>query len=324
MESTHDGDVIAIRGDVVARVLSGAEGVGDALALLDAAGAAEHLPLVDESERARLEGLAVGRHDRDPLWRSVLACRDGRAIGYAGVLLPTSPGLPASGDVAVDPARPPSEPVLSALLAGLEGLAWRHHAGRLVVWIRHATGPDIACAAGAGFGVERRLGVLGRRLEAPGPVEPPAGFEIRTYRPDEDDEAVVAVLAAAYAGTADGGWTLERFRERRGYDWFRADDLLVADAGEGELGGLHWLKRRGAGIGEVYNLAIAPDAQGSGLGAVLLAAGLAHLADAGMEEVLLWVDLANEKAVRLYTGHGFQTRWEDVALGRTLGGTPPG
>jgi hypothetical protein len=34
------------------------------------------------------------------------------------------------------------------------------------------------------------------------------------------------------------------------------------------------------------------------------------------------VDLANETAVRLYAAHGFATRWEDVALGRTLRGQP--
>jgi hypothetical protein len=32
----------------------------------------------------------------------------------------------------------------------------------------------------------------------------------------------------------------------------------------------------------------------------------------------LWVDLANERGVRLYTSHGFHVRWEDLALGREL------
>lgn len=322
MEPTDHGDVIATRDDVVARVLAGDRGVEAALALLDAAGSVVEVPLVDEAERARLESLASGRDGRAPHWHSVLARRDGEAVGYGGVLLPESPGEPAAGDVAIARDHPPCGPVLSVLLAALEGLAWRHEAGRLTVWIRHATGPDIACAAAEGFGTERRLGVLGRRLGDVRPVEPPPGVAIRAYRPDEDDEAVVAVLAAAYADTADRGWTLDRFRQRRAYSWFRAEDLLVADAGDGRLRGIHWLKRRGAGVGEVYNLAIAPDAQGSGLGAALLAAGLAHLAGQGIDDVLLWVDLSNEKAVRLYAAQGFATRWEDVALGRTLRGTP--
>lgn len=321
MEPTDHDDVIATREDVVARVLSGDTGVDDALALLDAAGSVVEVPLVDEAERSRLESLAAGDDARAPHWHSVLARREERAVGYGGVLLPATAGDPATGDVAIARDHPPTEPVLSVLLAALEALAWRHAAGRLIVWVRHATGPDIACAAGEGFGIERRLGVLGRRLGVVEAVPPPPGTVVRGYRPDEDDEAVVSILAAAYADTPDAGWTLERFRARRGYDWFRPEDLLLAEA-DGEARGLHWLKRRGAGVGEVYNLAIHPGAQGSGLGAVLLTAGLAHLAAEGMDDVLLWVDLANEKAVRLYAGHGFQTRWEDVALGRTLRGTP--
>lgn len=324
MEPDDHGDVIAERDGVAAQVLSGAEGVDDAIALLEAAEAVAGSPLVDEAERARLERLAVGETERASHWHSLLARRGATAAGYAGVILPSEPGGPAAGDVAVARDRPPTAPVLSVLLTGLEALAWHHQAGRLQVWIRQATPPDIACASGEGFGIARRLGVLGRTLGTVPAVEPASGIRIRPYRPDVDDRAVVDLLAAAYDGTPDAGWTLERFRDRRAYDWFRPEDLLVADAGDGDVRGIHWLKRRGARVGEVYNLAIHPDAQGSGLGAALLAAGLAHLAEVGVDDVLLWVDLANEKAVRLYAAHGFETRWEDVALARTLRGAPRG
>jgi mycothiol synthase len=213
-------------------------------------------------------------------------------------------------------------PVLGALLAGLEGLGWQHLAGRLQVWVRHAQPADVVCATDEGYGVDRRLGVLGRWLDTPLPDRTEvAGTTVRPYRPDSDDEGVVDVLAAAYAGTADGGWDLARFRERRGLPWFRPEDLLVAQDDDGWIAGVHWLKRRGAEVGEVYNLAIHPRAQGRGLGAVLLAAGLHQLAEVGCRDALLWVDLANERAVRLYISQGFTTRWEDVAFARTLRGT---
>ena len=77
---------------------------------------------------------------------------------------------------------------------------------------------------------------------------------------------------------------------------------------------MHWTKRRGEGVGEVYNLAVAPDGQGHGLGRRLLDAGLRHLRGIGCGEVLLWVDLANEAAIRLYTTAGFTARWEDIAF----------
>jgi mycothiol synthase len=330
----HD-DVAARRADVVGRVLSGGAGpegwtdaaaVEDAIALLDAAEASALVPLVDEAERHRLRALQVD-DERAAHWHPVLARRGDEAVGYAGVVLPDAPGLTAVGDVAVSRDHPPCAPVLSVLLASLEGLAWQHAAGRLQVWIRHATADDVSCATDEGYGVDRRLAVLGRHLPVPADedaVRPPEGVTVRPARPGTDDEAVVAVLAAAYGTGPDGGWDLARFRDRRQLDWFRPEDLLLAVDPVGRVLGLHWLKRRSATVGEVYNLAIHPDGQGRGLGAVLLHAGLDHLTEVGCEEVLLWVDRANERAVRLYTSQGLTTRWEDVALGRTLRGTTRG
>jgi mycothiol synthase len=327
----HD-DVAAERGDVVGRVLSGGDGhdgwtdaaaVEDAIALLDAAESEALVPLVDEAERHRLRALHT-QDERASHWHPVLARRGDQAVGYAGIVLPDAPGLLAVGDLAVSREHPPSEPVLSVLLASLEGLAWQHAAGRLQVWIRHATADDVSCATDEGYGVDRRLAVLGRHLPVPtgeDAAAPPPGVSVRAARPQVDDEAVVAVLAAAYGTGPDGGWDLARFRERRQLDWFRPEDLLVAVDEVGRVLGLHWLKRRSATVGEVYNLAIHPDGQGRGLGGVLLHAGLDHLTALGCDEVLLWVDRANERAVRLYTSQGLTTRWEDVALGRTLRGT---
>jgi mycothiol synthase len=110
---------------------------------------------------------------------------------------------------------------------------------------------------------------------------------------------------------------MERFASRAAAPWFRHEDLLVAHDDRGRIVGVHWTKRRSADVGEVYNLAVHPDARGKGVGAALLAAGFAHLAAAGMLDVLLWVDLANERALRLYVAHGFTLRWEDVLLRRT-------
>jgi mycothiol synthase len=314
-------DVTATRDGVVARVLSERDTVDAAVALLDAAEADLEVPLVDEAERDRLAALAGHEAIRAPHWHPVLAERDGAPVGYAGVVLPTSPGLLAVGDVAVARHQGPTPQVLGALLASLEVLAWRHLAGRLQVWIRHADHADVDAATDEGYGVDRQLAILGRHLPVDDPAPTvPEGVTVRASTP-ADDEAVAAVLAATYAGTPEAGWDLARYRERRALDWFDPDDVLLAVDPSGRLLGLHWLKRRAPGVGEVYNLAIHPDAQGRRLGAVLLRAGLDRLADTGCHDVLLWVDRANERAVRLYTSQGFSTRWEDVALGRTLRGS---
>ena len=313
----HDhGDVITTRDDVSAMVLNGRDGVDDALALLDRAEEAAGVPLVDESERHRLQELAQSRLDRPGHWHSVLARRGPAAVGYAGIVL-DGDDTPASADVALDRSMTPNEPVLAVLLESLRTLATEHGAHRLRIWLRHALAPDVACAANDGFFIDRRLGVLGIDLASPPLVTaPPDGVDIRPFDEADTDE-VVQVLAAAYEGTPDDGWDRAQFDSRRGMPWFRDEDLLVA-VQAGQIVGIHWTKRRGAQVGEVYNLAVRPAAHGHRLGGALLEAGLHHLHEVGCRRVLLWVDLSNERALRLYVSHGFSTQWEDLALGRTL------
>lgn len=325
MQAAEHRDVVACVDDVEARVLRGDDEVESVVALLDRSEQAAGAPLVDESERARLDDLARGRTDRAGHWHSVVARRADDVIGYAGLVLPShedTSGV-AHVDVAVDRDARPSQPSLQALLAAVDVLGRRHDAQRLQVWLRHATEADLHCAARAGYAVERRLGVLSRPLDTDLPdVDVPEGVAIGNFR-EADADDVVEVLAAAYAGTADAGWTREQFDRKRGYDWFDPADILVARAGDGDVLGVHWTKRRGERTGEVYNLAVHPEAQGARLGAVLLHAGLDHLHDLGCREAVLWVDLANERAVRLYTAQGFEVVWEDVALCRVLATDQP-
>ncbi len=321
MQPAEHQDIVAEVDGVVARVLEGDTGVDAAVALLDRAEQAAGAPLVDESERARLEELADGHMDRDHHWHSVLARRGEDAVGYAGLVLPPHGDADrlARGDVAVDRAHGPSDAPLQALLAAVDVLGARHEARRLQVWLRHATDADLRCVTRAGYSLERRLGVLTRTLDDLPEGPEPTDVEIGPFT-DADADAVVETLAAAYADTPDGGWTRARFDTKRAFDWFDPDDLLVARDPDGRVTGVHWTKRRGGGVGEVYNLAVHPQAQGASLGAVLLLAGLHHLQAIGCGEVILWVDLANERATRLYTSHGFEVAWEDVALGRELVG----
>ncbi|MFA9432337.1 GNAT family N-acetyltransferase [Egicoccus sp. AB-alg2] len=301
---------------------AGASTAAEVLAALDAQEAARGASLVDEAEHVRLRRF-VDTGERAEGWQALAARRPGpdeALVGYAAVVL-TDAGV-ASGDVAVlagTPAHPATE-TLKRLLAALAERAEAAAAVHLQMWVRLAGAPEIDAAHAAGFTVARRLGVLGTSLDDVEVVPPPEHWTIRPYRPDVDDEAVVAVLAGAYEGTDEAGWTLQQFQERRAYDWFRPEDLLLAEDATGHLGGLHWLKRRTDAEGEVYNLAIAPSAQGAGLGGALLTAGLAHLRDVGCLDVVLWVDRANERAVRLYERYGFTTRWDDIAFGRPLGG----
>ena len=313
----------------------------EATGLLERAEHAAGVPLLDEAEEQRLElWRATGQRSQE--WTPLLLRRGGEPLAYAAAAA-DPPGDMATGDVAVArPVRDVQEVTRHALLA-VRSAAEPLRARRLQVWMR-AVGPvEVAAAQAADYELERRLAVLGRALsvqdgqggdegETGGEVQDGqrgpgqaaldrlagAGTRIRTFAPDQDDPAVVEVLAAAYAGSDDGGWDLPRFQARRGWSWFRAQDLLVAEDSDGHLAGIHWLKRRGRGVGEVYNLAVHPRAQGRGVGPALLRAGLDHLAAVGCTEVILWVDTANERAVGLYRSQGFATRWEDIAVGTPL------
>lgn len=294
--------------DVVVRA-SMLEEVPRVVAFLDDAEEETGSPLVDEAERLRLDAALADPQSEPPEWRRFVAERGDVLVGYAAV----TAGV---GDLAV--ARGPDRDAAITALAAT--IAADDTERPLQLWMRCVTEDDAALVSASGFTIQRRLGVLRRSLLEPSPpLQAPDGITIRGYVPDRDDSAVVEVLAAAYVGTDDGGWDLEEFRCRRGWPWFRAEDLLLAVGEDGGVAGLHWLKRRDATTGEVYNLALHPRAQGSGLGQALLAAGLAHLADNGCTEVVLWVDLANERAVRLYHQMGFATRWEDVAFTTSAG-----
>jgi mycothiol synthase len=300
---------------------------GDVVDWLAAAEEAVDGELLDEAERRRLTDLAAEGTWPEG-WRPAVARTEGEVTGYGAVRLPS----PHAGDVAAPAERdghadepaagdaaavgPHARATLGALLDHLAGATDTEGVGGPQVWIRRVDDAVRDAAAAAGFHPVRTLAILGRDLPTGQPVpDPPAGISVRAYRPGDDAE-VVRVLADAYAGTDDGGWDLETFRERTTWDWFHPADLLVADAGDGRLLGLHWLKRRDPTTGEVHNLAIHPEAQGRGLGPVLLHAGLHHLAATGCDEVLLWVDRANDRAVQLYTREGFVTRWDDVAFAR--------
>ena len=74
--------------------------------------------------------------------------------------------------------------------------------------------------------------------------------------------------------------------------------------------GFHWTKRHSARLGEVYVVAVAPEAQGRGLGKSLTLAGLHHLA--GVDEVLLYVESDNGPALAVYERLGFSHAAEDT------------
>ncbi|WP_296138108.1 mycothiol synthase [uncultured Tessaracoccus sp.] len=142
-------------------------------------------------------------------------------------------------------------------------------------------------------------------------ADPPSDPRIRPYRP-ADAGPIVDVNARAFAHHPEQGrLTLEEFDTFTREPWFEPEGLLVAHD-EGAVTGFHWTKRHGAGVGEVYVLAVDPAHEGHGLGRVLLAHGLAHLRRVGDTVVELYVEASEERVVRLYEAAGFHVAARDT------------
>ncbi len=181
--------------------------------------------------------------------------------------------------------------------------------GAVTAW-SHGDHPAAArLAARWGWESVRDLWVMRRPTVLALPeLEVPEGVQVRGFR-DSDADEVVRVNAAAFAAHPEqGSMDAANLARRMAEPWFDPAGLLVAhhDGQDGEgLLGFHWTKQHDDRLGEVYVVGVDPAAQGRGLGRILTLAGLNHLAELGLDEVLLYVESDNTAAVNLYSGLGF-------------------
>jgi mycothiol synthase len=156
----------------------------------------------------------------------------------------------------------------------------------------------------------RSLLIMDRSLAGIAAPQVPAGLSLRGFT-EADAAALLAVNAAAFAHHPEqGALDADGLAARMAEPWFDPDGLILGFDTDG-LAGFHWTKQVGA-TGEVYVIGVAPRTQGTGYGKVLLQAGLAHLRSSGSDRVLLYVDSAEEVAVRMYESAGFGVARRDV------------
>ena len=223
----------------------------------------------------------------------LLTTRDGEVTGYAQL----------DGDSLEIAAGPAAARALLDRFGGRHVLVWSHgSSSQLASVLRERD-----------FTTMRELHQLRRSLSDPIDLpQIPDGVDIRPFVRDRDEDAWVAVNAAAFAHHPEqGGWTRADLEAREQEPWFDPSGFLMAWR-ENELIGYHWTKIHPDGAGEVYVIGVAPAAQGIGLGAVLLLHGLGYLRDRGCDEVLLYVDGDNTGAMRLYERYGFRRHDLDV------------
>jgi mycothiol synthase len=193
------------------------------------------------------------------------------------------------------------------------------------VWAHGDLEASQSFARGQGLQVVRELFVLGRRFDEAGPLDPvrlPAGLVARAFRPGQDEDEWLRVNAAAFAHHPEQGrMTRADLDARMAESWFDPAGLIlvVPEADPATVAASHWTKRHTPKVGEVYVVAVDPAYQGKGLGRPVTMLGLEYLRDAGVEDVILYVDGDNPAALKVYRGLGFTTRSVDRMFAR-----PPG
>ena len=226
--------------------------------------------------------------------------RDGRIAGYA-----------AAGDetlMLVDPADDPA-PALEELVA------WLREQGCDEVDTYAADVRRVAWLEEHGYTHRRSFFDLQRDGDPPlAPADWPAGVVVAPFRPGEDDEAVHALVYVDAAWTDVPGHsdkTLEAWRsmitpEYRG--WVASRD--------GRLAG--WVVGRvfSDGRGWIQQLAVGRSERGRGLGRALLLHALADQRENGATCFALGVQAANDTAIGLYRGVGFEVTREWRVYGR--------
>ena len=239
---------------------------------------------------------------------------DGPLVEYAQLDLAATEEVGA--EIAVDPAdrrRGHGAALLAAAreLAAVEGRPLR-------VWAHGDLPAARALAARAGLAPVRELWQMARDLPAddvPGPDALP-GLTVRPFVVGQDEQAWLDLNARAFAWHPEQGrMTLRDLRARQAEPWFDAGDLLLAER-DGRLVASTWMKvEPGGDAGELYALAVDPDAQGQGLGRLLTRRTLDHLAARGLRRVDLYTEATNAGAVRTYTAAGFTPVRVDVRYG---------
>ncbi len=240
-------------------------------------------------------------------------------IGYAQVSRSETKGDDWSLELVIAPHHREDETIASQLVEAALGLVGTEGGGRVNLWVSKPQPWHDRVARARGLERGRELYQLRRPL----PTGLAYELDWRPFEPGRDEEAWLEVNNAAFASHAEQGqWSREVLAEREALDWFDPSGFLLHEGDGGRLDGFCWTKvhtDHDQPLGEIYVIAVAPWAQGKGLGRRLTLAGLDVLAQRGIGTGMLYVDAANTPAVKLYVDLGFTLDHVDRAYHATLG-----
>lgn len=168
--------------------------------------------------------------------------------------------------------------------------------------------------------VVRTVVELRRSLPMSAPPEIP---RLRSLRVPADFDGWLEVNNRSFAWHPEqGGWDRDRLKASLSEDWVRPEDVLVvpADVAERELDGFCWTRFHPEtdvepARGEVYVIAVHPDARGRGLARSLVLAGMdLQVRRHAATVATLWTESDNEPALALYRELGYRLHGARLAL----------
>ncbi len=165
----------------------------------------------------------------------------------------------------------------------------------------------------------------------------PASFSIRRGSHSEGE-----LLAEMQNEVFEGSWgyspnSVEEVEARLRTPGSGPERLIIAEDAQGRAAAFNWTRivdaegRPAEGddpsaplarrtVGFIHMTGVLPGYRGAGLGSATVAAGVAELAEAGVEEVRLEVVESNDVALRIYRRAGFETwqtiQWYELPLER--------
>lgn len=288
------------------------------LSIEQAATAADGVSPLDDQVRLDLQ-FSSGGGTLHLLARSGGSARAaGEIVGYAH-LARAGTQHAGSAHLAVHPAHRRNG-VGTALI---ERMAAEVAPGPLQVWAHGDEAAARFLSGRLGFRRVRDMWQMCKVLAGalPMPSYPP-GVRVRVFEVGRDDEAWVALNAAAFRDHPEQGKvSREDLRQRMEQPWFDPGGFFLAEREESLLG-FHWTKVHAADAsrpertGEVYVVGVHPDARGLGLGKALTLTGLRHLQAEGLTEVMLYVEAENKPAIAVYERLGFRCVSVDVTYQR--------